>query len=407
MLEQEFVEKGEKMLSVCIITKNEQENLTRCVETLLCYPVEVVVLDTGSTDGTLDYLSNLQKKLRKLKQTDFSERTGLVPEGSFSKGASLVTGNFLWCDDFSAARNAAVAMASNEIILSIDSDEFLYDFSIEELEKEIAQNPGKVGRICIHNQLENNTRENVEWISRVFSRKQFFYEGRIHEQITARDGEKYQTFQSCLAVLHLGYDLSEQRKKEKAVRNIRLLKKELEQTGYNFEKTPEEAVVDLHNEKIPYLLYQFGKSAYFMKDYANACDAFARGLSYDLDLRLEYVCDMVETYGYALVHAKRAGEALFLESLLQEFGNNADFFFLLGYVYMNNECFSDAIEAFLKATEYTTARTVGANSYLAYYNIGVIYECMGQFETAKSYYKKCGMYVKAREGMKRIGQIRG
>ena len=141
MLEQEFVEKGEKMLSVCIITKNEQENLTRCVETLLCYPVEVVVLDTGSTDGTLDYLSNLQKKLRKLKQTDFSEGTGLVPEESFSKEASLVTGNFLWCDDFSAARNAAVAMASNEIILSIDSDEFLYDFSMEELEKEIAQNP--------------------------------------------------------------------------------------------------------------------------------------------------------------------------------------------------------------------------------------------------------------------------
>ena len=373
------------------------------------YPFEVVVLDTGSTDGTLAYLNNLQKKIKKTDQEDFSkkaslesdsglsEETSIVPKEDFSKEASLVIGNFPWCDDFSAARNAAVELASNDMILSIDSDEFLYDFSLEELEKEIAQNQGKVGRICIHNQVQNHTGESVEWVSRLFSRKQFFYEGRIHEQITARDGEKYQTFQSCLLVLHVGYDLSEQGKKEKAVRNIRLLKKELEQAGYDFEKTPEEAVVDLHNEKIPYLLYQFGKSAYLMADYENACNAFARGLSYDLDPQLEYVSDMVETYGYALVHAKRAGEALFLETLLQEFGNSADFFFLLGYVYMNNERFLDAIQAFLKATEFATARTVGANSYLAYYNVGVIYECLGQREQAKTYYDKCGAYAQAKE----------
>ena len=397
------------MLSVCIITKNEKENLMRCVETLLRYPFEVVVLDTGSTDGTLAYLNDLQETMKKTDQKDFLKETSLesdsgfseeaspAPKADFSKEASLVIGNFPWCDDFSAARNAAVELASNDMILSIDSDEFLYDFSLEKLEKELAQNQGKVGRVCIHNQVQNHTGESVEWVSRLFPRKQFFYEGSIHEQITARDGEKYQTFQSCLSVLHVGYDLSEQGKKEKAARNIRLLKKELEQAGYDFEKTPEEAVVDLHNEKIPYLLYQFGKSAYLMADYENACNAFARGLSYDLDPQLEYVSDMVETYGYALVHAKRAGEALFLESLLQEFGNSADFFFLLGYVYMNNERFLDAIQAFLKAAEFATARTAGANSYLAYYNVGVIYECLGQCEQAKIYYEKCGAYAQAKE----------
>ena len=397
------------MLSVCIITKNEKENLMRCVETLLRYPFEVVVLDTGSTDGTLAYLNDLQETMKKTDQKDFLKETSLesdsgfseeaspAPKADFSKEASLVIGNFPWCDDFSAARNAAVELASNDMILSIDSDEFLYDFSLEKLEKELAQNQGKVGRVCIHNQVQNHTGESVEWVSRLFSRKQFFYEGSINEQITARDGEKYQTFQSCLSVLHVGYDLSEQGKKEKAARNIRLLKKELEQAGYDFEKTPEEAVVDLHNEKIPYLLYQFGKSAYLMADYENACNAFARGLSYDLDPQLEYVSDMVETYGYALVHAKRAGEALFLESLLQEFGNSADFFFLLGYVYMNNERFLDAIQAFLKAAEFATARTAGANSYLAYYNVGVIYECLGQCEQAKIYYEKCGAYAQAKE----------
>lgn len=409
------------MLSVCIITKNEKENLARCVETLLRYPFEVVVLDTGSTDGTLAYLSDLQGRLRESRQPDFVKDASYIQEKNFSADAShireanistdpshiqekdfspdasLVIGKFLWCDDFSAARNAAIELASNEMILSIDSDEFLYDFPLEELEKEITQNQEKVGRICIHNQVQKNTGESVEWVSRLFSRKQFLYEGRIHEQIAAKDGGKFQTFQSCLSVLHVGYDLSEQGKKEKAARNIRLLKIELEQAGYDFEKAPEEAVTDLFNEKIPYLLYQLGKSAYLAAEYENACDAFARGLSFDLNPQLEYVSDMVETYGYALVHAGRAGEALFLETLTKEFGNSSDFFFLLGYVYLNNERFSDAVQAFLKATEFSTARTAGANSYLAYYNIGVIYECLGRLEQAMSYYEKCGDYAQAKE----------
>ena len=39
-------------LSVCIITKNEKRNLERCLRQLIPYPFELVVADTGSTDGT-------------------------------------------------------------------------------------------------------------------------------------------------------------------------------------------------------------------------------------------------------------------------------------------------------------------------------------------------------------------
>lgn len=49
---------------------------------------------------------------------------------------------------------------------------------------------------------------------------------------------------------------------------------------------------------------------------------FAHGLSYDLEPKLEYVIDMVETYGYALINSGRAGEALFFENIYEEFGNS-------------------------------------------------------------------------------------
>lgn len=134
-----------------------------------------------------------------------------------------------------------------------------------------------------------------------------------------------------------------------------------------------------------------------------ACEYFSQGLSYDLNPRLEYVIDMVETYGYALINSGRAGEALFFENIYDAFGDSADFQFLMGLIYMNNSRFEEAVAEFLKATNHKECRNSGANSYAAYYNIGVIYECLGQVDEAWKYYKKCGNYEPA---VKRLIAIR-
>ena len=104
---------------------------------------------------------------------------------------------------------------------------------------------------------------------------------------------------------------------------------------------------------------------------------------------------MVETYGYALINSEQVEQALFFENIYEEFGNTADFKFLMGLIYMNNEMFDAAVEEFKKAVKMPEGRTQGANSYLAYYNIGVIYECLGDWKKAKMYYNKCGGYAPA------------
>ena len=187
------------------------------------------------------------------------------------------------------------------------------------------------------------------------------------------------------------------------LRNIRLLEQELKNSGWdaeahatqldqNIAKQDTDAeqkskITDAKKEQqIPYLLYQLGKSYYMAEDYNEACFWFAHGLSYDLEPKLEYVIDMVETYGYALINSGRAGEALFFENIYEEFGNSADFQFLMGLIYMNNEMFDAAVEEFKKALKMPEGRARGVNSYLACYNIGVIYECLGQMtEAAVSY----------------------
>lgn len=96
----------------------------------------------------------------------------------------------------------------------------------------------------------------------------------------------------------------------------------------------------------PVFIVSAWKSYYMAEDYNEACFWFGHGLSYDLEPKLEYVIDMVETYGYALINSGRAGEALFFENIYEEFGNSADFQFLMGLIYMNNAMFDAAVGEF-------------------------------------------------------------
>ena len=101
-----------------------------------------------------------------------------------------------------------------------------------------------------------------------------------------------------------------------------------------------------------------------------------------------------------MINSGRAGEALFFENIYEEFGNSADFQFLMGLIYMNNAMFDAAVGEFLKAAKHRDCRMAGVNSYAAYYNVGVIYECLGKISEAKYYYQKCGNYEPAKKTFK-------
>lgn len=385
------------MLSICIICKNEELNIEKCLTSFQNTRLELIVVDTGSMDRTkeiaLEYTSNVY--------------------------------DFKWCNDFAAAKNYAISKASNDTVMVIDSDEYLDHIDIPTLEQMIQKNPNKVGRIKRRNIFKHSEQkpENREWINRIFSRKKFQYEGRIHEQVVMLDGsEDYETYEAPVTILHSGYDLSEEERKKKAKRNIDLLDLELQRLVLSYKggievtkddfgklnakaclsyisniivQADEQAEKLQHDDRLPYILYQLGKGYYMAGDFQMACAYFECGLYFDLNPKLEYVIDMVETYGYALINSGQAEQALFFENIYEEFGNTADFKFLMGLIYMNNAMFDAAVEELKKAVKMPEGRTQGTNSYLAYYNIGVIYECLGDWKKAKMYYNKCGGYAPA------------
>ncbi len=365
-----------KDLSVCIITRDQRDKLKRCLGAVREYlpDSDIAVLDTGSLDDSLSLAS------------EFTDNTG----------------SFNWCDDFSAAKNACVEMARNDLVLIIDSDEYIEGFlpsreRAGDIIGDYMAHPEAVGRIWRSNSYINQQGLKVnygEWINRLFDRRLFHFTGRIHEQVSLKNtaGKKdiydYPMYRTGLKLFHDGYDLSPGDLKNKAERNIALLLKETEE----------------HPED-PYLFYQLGKSYYTggKKEEAAECLRIALELKPSKDR--EYLKDLYCLSGYALLETGRAKEGLELLKPLKKdkrYGGDADFLFLLGLLLMNNTCFDDARETFIACTSLSPSSTEGTNSFMAWYNAGVISEVRGDRKKAIEYYRKAGSFEGAKQGLDRL-----
>lgn len=347
-------------ISVCIIAKNEENYIGECLSRLSCYDWEIVVVDTGSTDRTVEIARTYTPNVY----------------------------HFDWVNDFSAARNYSVSKAGNDYILAVDCDEYLEDDgmayeTICNLPGLISpQQAGMLNRLSPSAEFSASTKSTSivhERIARFFNRKFTYYEGAIHEQLVSKNGNVPEFIPVPLSFYHIGYQ-SPDLKRAKALRNISLLEAELQSNGND-----------------PYLLFQLGQSYFGLSEYANALPYFEHALSMEVNEQEEYVQTLVESYGYCLINLKQYDKALGLEGVYSTFSRRADFVFLMGLIYMNNAMFANAIQEFQKATAITDYAVDGVNSYLAYYNAGVIYECMGNIREAAKLYEKCGKYTPAQQ----------
>lgn len=361
------------MITACIITRDQQDKLEKCLQHLKAFPIEIVVVDTGSADDSKDVAH---------KYTNYVY-------------------DFPWIGDFAAAKNFAVEKAPTDIVFVVDSDEYVTEFDAEKTEKEILKDNKRVGRVKRTNIFgTDEKREGTEWINRIFDKRYFHYVGRIHEQIERVDEQEYTTFLTQTHMLHDGYLLSDEEREKKTERNIVLLKEELEAFLSEHEGQDLTNAAPKVQARAAYILYQLGKSYYMKQEYETAVEYFELGMSFDLNEKLVFVIDMVETYGYAMINAGQTEKAMGLLSVYNNFDKRADFCFLIGLIYMNNCYFDEAIAEFEKATTFREASIKGTNSYLAYYNAGVICECRGDISKAKKYYLRAQGYLPADNRLK-------
>ena len=342
-------------ISVCIIAKNEEQRIEKCLASVKPYGFEIVVVDTGSTDRTKEIAARYADKVL----------------------------DFVWCDDFSAARNYSLREASNNWIFMLDCDEWIKQIDVEELNYFRKKYPDSVGAVSRENLVTENGQlvlNNTDNTERFFNKKLYRYKGTIHEQLVPVHGTDFPCLLLHTVIEHTGYDMTPEQRMAKGRRNLTLLHKQLEQEPDN-----------------PYVYYQLGKGYEIVEDYPAACGYYAKGLSYDLDPTLAYVQAMVVSYGNMLLLTGRPGEALGNEQIYDNFDDTADFVYLMGRIYAANGMYPQAIEQFHKATGLTICRRNGANSFLCYYEIGLICEQSGDTDNALTFYRQCGDFPPARK----------
>jgi glycosyltransferase involved in cell wall biosynthesis len=146
-------------LSLCMVVKNEELTLPRCLDSISGLAAELIIVDTGSTDAT--------------------------PHIAASYGAKVNAFDFTRVD-FAAARNYARALASSRWILVLDADETLHPESVP-LIQEIAahdENAGYYFQRLNHNL--NSATSTKDYVVRLFpNRPDYRYRGRVHETIDA------------------------------------------------------------------------------------------------------------------------------------------------------------------------------------------------------------------------------
>lgn len=347
------------MISLCMIIKDEEETLEKCLKSVKNLVDEIVIVDTGSKDKSKEIAFKYTDKVY----------------------------DFKWSNDFSAARNFSISKALNEWILILDADEIISNFNKIELEEFCFDNSQCVGRIKIVNHFKDKfgDKKFTTNVRRFFNKNYFFYSGIIHEQVTSKLGNEFIVKDLDVVINHIGYSEEMLIKKDKVNRNIDILNQAINS-----------------NKSDPYLYYQLGKSYFIDKNYINAYENFKVSLKISDNIKNEYMEDLIECYGYSMVNLEKFAEALSLYKYEKYYCNSADYIFLLALVEMNNGNFTKAVELFINCTKCKEGKIDGVNSFLALYNVGVIFECLSLKEEAVFYYEKCGNYEPALERLSLI-----
>lgn len=198
-------EQRKPTLSAVLIARNEEKHIAACIESVRPVCDEIVVVDTGSTDATVA----------------IAERFGAK------------VSPFEWCDDFSAARNHTLSVATCSWCLWIDADERLDPQSYGAILSALVRPHFGGFTIPIVNFLNEDESQDqiVHTPCRLFQRLPgVVFEGRIHEQIAPsiqRLGLPIAMLDA--RILHYGYRQSEVVEKRKHDRTISLLEKTLEE----------------------------------------------------------------------------------------------------------------------------------------------------------------------------------
>ncbi len=176
-------------LSVCLIVKDEQEVIVRCLNCASKFADEIVIVDTGSADNTVAMAKKFTDKVYFFK----------------------------WCDDFSAARNYAFSKAQCELVMWLDADDVITDENCEKINRiKNSFSSYDMAVLPYAASFDGDVPTFVYNRERIFRRSMNFkFSGAVHEAVTPRGRILY----SDAVIYH------KKLKENEPMRNLKIIQK--------------------------------------------------------------------------------------------------------------------------------------------------------------------------------------
>jgi glycosyltransferase involved in cell wall biosynthesis len=188
-----------------MIVRNEEEYLPGCLESIRGLVDEIVIVDTGSTDRTVEIASSHRAKVH----------------------------FFSWVNDFSAARNESLRHATGNWILYLDADERLNCLGEADcIRKTVMEGGADAYSVPIRSHKTDDEAVNfrITYNLRLFRRYPGIeFSGEVHERVEPfLEAVHARMGRASFFVEHLGYDLDQSGLEQKLQRNLTLSYKQLE-----------------------------------------------------------------------------------------------------------------------------------------------------------------------------------
>ncbi|WP_418026707.1 glycosyltransferase [Paenibacillus sp. JJ1722] len=317
-----------KTIALCMIVKNEEQFLRRCLDSVKNKVNQIIIVDTGSTDNTL----------------------------SIAKEYTNDVYSFKWVDDFSAARNESIKYATTDYILVMDADEYLEEDS--NLQDDIST--GKDWYFLkIHNILSQGRKITHIAVRLFANNKGLFFQNRLHEHLNILVEDKVFTNDfGNSALQHTGYtdDMMEDRDKKK--RNLPLMLREVQENpnAYN--------------------LFNMGRTYKWVEEYEKAIHYFQN--AYPLSKNLTIMPDLLMNLTNCLVSLKREQEALkIINDAAILFPNETDLRHTQALLFLELGYLRDAAKTFetcLSLGDQGITITEGNGGYMSHFRLAEVYE---------------------------------
>lgn len=334
-------------LSINIIVKNGGARIEDCLSSACDIADEVIVVDTGSVDGTIDRIKQMQ-------------------------GVTLYC--IGWENDFSSARNYALNRSTGDWVVYLDADEIL-NADRETLNIMMENKEAEGYWIVIESFLAPDlSQSKLHHNLRMFrNRPNYRFEGRIHEQIIKsilRNSSQDMLKESNISIHHFGYLPEQVTIHEKINRNIQLLELSLAEEPNN-----------------PFYMYHLGVEYSRLGNYEESLQFLLHCLqnehpqaSYLASAHYLLITNMMNQKKFAEAEQK-------IIQTVEMYPDYTDLYFLLGLVYSEQFLYKKALDAFYKAIEIGEAprkyiSTKGAGGYLSHLKVGEVYKILGHTKEA-------------------------